>query len=172
MTKKNFGMGSSSAKLWRLGSSLLAEDQALALEVWEGQRYTETEEAPDWVRREGARGRQYPPQFKSSQDWLEHTKFAVTMNMRLDRRSRECREAPTWPTRPDLQGASLAAQAFEAPNLRSHGWAREYETEQVLARSRAESEAAGKTAEQIIIEAMAERDRRIAAGLPPDPDDE
>src|ERR1700723_1266626 len=116
MTKKNLGLGSETPRIWRYGSQLSRLDQAKALMAWEDRRYIVNGE-PEWVVRSRAGGKDYPPQFASDLDWLEHTKFAVTMTGKLDQRCRECREEPTWPTRPDLVGASEGIQAVHAPNL-------------------------------------------------------
>lgn len=124
MTRKNFGVGSSPAKLWRLGTELLREDQGLVLMAFEDRRYV-AGKPPDWARKPMPGGGEWPPQFVSDMDWLANTKFVVTMAGKLDKRSRECREVPTWPTRPDLVGAPIAEQARHAPNLRFEGWSQE-----------------------------------------------
>lgn len=121
MTRKNFGIGSSAPKLWRLGTELLREDQGLVLMAFEDRRYVEGKK-PAWAMKPMPGGGEWPPQFASDMDWLGNTKFVVTMNGRLDKRSRKCREQPTWPTMPELRNASLAEQARYAPNLRYDGW--------------------------------------------------
>ena len=117
-----FGLGSGKPKCWRHGNELRRDEQGLVLMAWEAHRYT-LDKQPDWVTQEAARGRLYPPQFVNDVDWLEHTRFAVTMNGNLDKRSKECREEPTWPTEPVWRVMPRIVQAQIAPNLRYPGWA-------------------------------------------------
>lgn len=147
----------------RYGKELARDEQGLVLMAWDNRRYTLTK-IPAWAQAGIDRGYDYPPQFRDDLEWLEHTQFVVTMNGRLDKRSRDCKEEPTWPTRPELRIASLAAQAQLGPNLRYPGWAQDAAAEE--RRLKAEQDTA-KTPEQIIKEAMTERDRMISLGLDP-----
>jgi hypothetical protein len=151
MTRKNFGPGSTAPKLWRIGTELLREDQGLVLMAFEDRRYVEGK-PPAWTRKLMPGGEAWPPQFASDIDWLGHTQFVVTMNGRLDKRSRECREAPTWPTRPDLRDASMAEQARFAPNLRYDGWSADLgqNPEQRLRDAEDEEATRGMTADQVL----------------------
>lgn len=165
MTLKSFGIGSERPRIWADGNDLSAVDQATALRIWEGQRYT-LHGAPDWAVKENERGKDYPPQFKSDLDWINNTKFAVTPSGNLDKRCRECRETPTWPTRPELRNLSFAEQALYAPNIRRRGWANELMVQERL-RAAAAQDAAPKPVQHMTLEeSMAENRRRAAAGDP------
>jgi hypothetical protein len=72
------------------GSALNAADQKYVLAAYV-HRYTR-EHIPSWTF-----NRDYPVQFASDADWLEHTLFGVTKNDRLDRRVKHCSSTPTWP---------------------------------------------------------------------------
>lgn len=151
MTRKNFGPATVPPKMWRLGTELLREDQGLVLMAFEDRRYVAGRK-PTWAAQPMPGGGEWPPQFATDMDWLANTKFVVTMNGKLDKRSRECREAPTWPTRPDLRDATLAEQARWAPNLRYDGWSRDLAAspEDRLAQAEEEAATAGMTPAQVI----------------------
>lgn len=168
MTKKNYGFYVPPSRLWAYGSALNRHDQGLALIIFADRRYVLNEDPPSWALTHMAKGGDCPPQFRSDLDWLKHTQFAVTITDRLDKRVRDCREEPTWPTRPDLRGASYAQLCEVAPNLRQQGWRHQLHAEKALAQAEEDDKYAGKTSTQILEEAMAERDRREAAGLPPE----
>jgi hypothetical protein len=165
MTRKTFGIGSEIPRIWRYGKDLLREDQGVCLMVWEEKRYT-VKTMPEWAETELKLGKDCPPQFASDMDWLRHTKFAVTMSGRLDRRVRECREEPTWPTRPELRTLSKAKQAMHAPNIRYRGWTEERAEEMRL------QEAEQDEAPDPLTAAMSHRDKLLALGLDPSMDDE
>lgn len=171
MTKRNFGLNMTTPKLWRYGSELLREDQGMVLMIWEGQRYILDSEPPRWAYKTDSGTETYPPQFASDIDWLAHTRFATTMNGRLDKRVRECQEEPTWPTRPDLVGASIGEQAALAPNLRFKGWARQRELEKRVAAAELTESFRGLSGVEILRIAQERALAREAAGLPPEEDD-
>lgn len=153
MPRKGFGPGSGAPKLWRIGTELLREDQGLVLMAFEDRRYV-VGRVPDWARKPMPGGEAWPPQFASDMEWLANTQFVVTLNGRLDKRSRDCRESPTWPTRPDLRGASLPEQAKYAPGLRYEGWSHDLalgvSPEQRLQEAEDEEATRGMTAAEIL----------------------
>ena len=109
-----------------LGSQLNPVDQALALRAhW--KRYTGNHK-PAWVAEEAELGIICPVQFASDEDWLGHTRFAVSpYTGKLDRRVVRCWEAPTWPGGEEMYGRPIKdlprfVQARVAANLRERGW--------------------------------------------------
>src|SRR5690348_11374799 len=110
MTAKYFGPGSESPRIWEPGTNLPKIDQGVALVLWRDKRYT-MHSTPRWAEIAESRGQDCPPQFVDDMDWLAHTSFSVTIAGNLDKRCKDCQEEPTWPTRPELRGLSLVAQA-------------------------------------------------------------
>ena len=110
--------------LTALGSDLSKPDQECVLAAFT-QRYT-GDHAPVWIMWAQFVGNIPPVQFKDDAEWLAHTRFGATMRGTLDRRSRKCWEAPTWPDDPTLRTAPPAVQAHYGVNLRYPGWEREW----------------------------------------------
>ncbi len=146
MTPRKHGMIGPKPKLYAKGTDLDRRDRGTVLMLFEGNRFTQDKEPPQWARK-GLLGEAFPPQFVDDADWMANTKFVITMTGRLDGRSRLCIEEPTWPTRPDLRGAPLAIQAKFAPNLRYDGWAKDAEAEERLRDMEDEQATAGMTPE-------------------------
>ena len=82
------------------GSSLSPSDQRHVLAAYV-HRFTR-DHRPQWANAPRPCGSPYPAQFDSDGDWLEHTKFAVTIGGRLDKRAGEWQSSPTWPDNPEL----------------------------------------------------------------------
>lgn len=74
------------------GTDLSLEDQKYVLSAYV-HRYTK-EHVPNWVKNSD---REYKVQFRSDQEWLENTYFAVTKSGKLDKRSKSCQSNPTFP---------------------------------------------------------------------------
>jgi hypothetical protein len=85
----------------RTGQQLSPLTQRMALGTFTN-RYTR-EHVPAWVHEAAAKGRRYPVQFDSDVEWLERTKFAVTLAGHLDRREAHCQSFPTWPDNPEMR---------------------------------------------------------------------
>ena len=60
---------------------------------------------PQWVNEPMPDGSAYPVQFRDDADWLANTRFYVTKNGRLDKRTTACQSSPTWPNNPELRTA-------------------------------------------------------------------
>ena len=85
-----------------LGSQLCPHDQDRVRRLF-ALRFT-AEHYPPWVNAARKHGEIYPVQFSSDHDWLDHTRFAVRRDGRLDERERTCFSHPTWPSNPELRG--------------------------------------------------------------------
>jgi hypothetical protein len=83
------------------GTELTAAQQRDVLAQF-AHRYTK-EHIPAWARQPRPDGSTYPVQFSSDQDWLEHSRFAVTSTGKLDGRVKYCESNPTWPDNPELR---------------------------------------------------------------------
>ena len=88
---------------WILGNELCEADQQYCLAAFV-HRFT-AQHKPRWANEPWKDGKPYPVQFASDRDWLEHTRFAVTENGRLDKRASHCMSTPTWPNNPELRNA-------------------------------------------------------------------
>lgn len=86
---------------YRLGSELdpVVQREALSMFV---HRYTR-DHVPDWAREPTDDGKPPPVQFDSDAEWLAHTRFKVTKSGRLDQRSQQCWNNPTFPDNPELR---------------------------------------------------------------------
>jgi hypothetical protein len=80
----------------KLGSELHPHDQQKVLREYV-DRHTK-EHPARWTP-----NKPYPVQFASDQDWLEHTRFGVRRDGRLDARCKSCHSMPTWPDNPELR---------------------------------------------------------------------
>jgi len=81
-----------------LGSELSEKEQQKALARFV-HRYTK-DHCPRWIYTDGGK---YPVQFASDKDWLQHTRFEVLADGRLDNRAKYCESNPTWPDNPELR---------------------------------------------------------------------
>ena len=73
------------------GNKLSPKDQQSVLNSFV-HRFTK-EHNPQWT----SVHLNYNPQFSSDADWLEHSRFYVKTNGRLDKRYSHCQSSPTWP---------------------------------------------------------------------------
>lgn len=84
-----------------LGTKLTPADQDMAKRRYV-HRFT-GDHRPGWTNEclIWKDGKPYPLQFVDDADWLAHTRFHVTKNLRLV--DGNCESNPTWPNNPELR---------------------------------------------------------------------
>lgn len=93
------------------GSDLSEADQKKVLDRFSA-RYT-GDHTPEWVQEAEALGVVFPVQFKTDQEFLSRTKFAVTKDGNLTSR-KSCEAMPTWPNGKKVRTATEAERVAAA----------------------------------------------------------